>query len=148
MEELKKIVSLVDNLTEDRLPIWGRMTHQHMIEHLISVLRISCGELSIGCMIPQERWDLMKRVLMSDKPLPKDFVNPLIGADLLDLEYDDLNSAIIILKEYFEKFLKYFENNPDAVLLNPTFGELNFQQWIQFHKKHFTHHFKQFGLIE
>jgi len=36
--------------------------------------------------------------------------------------------------------------NPDALKLNPTFGELNKAEWEIFHEKHFTHHFKQFGI--
>ena len=41
---------------------------------------------------------------------------------------------------------KYFEENKDATPINPTMGELNKQEWIIFHNKHFEHHFKQFNL--
>jgi len=29
----------------------------------------------------------------------------------------------------------------------PRLGKLNYKEWIIFHNKHFTHHFKQFELI-
>jgi oxepin-CoA hydrolase/3-oxo-5,6-dehydrosuberyl-CoA semialdehyde dehydrogenase len=47
-----------------------------------------------------------------------------------------------------DNYYNYFNENPDAVLMNPTFGELNKDEWEQFHKKHLTHHLTQFGLIE
>nr|WP_284041183.1 DUF1569 domain-containing protein [Polaribacter sp. Z022] len=30
---------------------------------------------------------------------------------------------------------------------HPFFGELDYEYWQKFHVKHFTHHFKQFGLV-
>ena len=37
--------------------------------------------------------------------------------------------------------------NPAAKPVNPTMGELDRHEWVKFHNKHFTHHFKQFDLI-
>jgi hypothetical protein len=40
------------------------------------------------------------------------------------------------------------EEKKEALPINPTFGPLNKEEWLQFHKKHLTHHFTQLGLIE
>ncbi len=142
---LRKLESL-DRLHTDTKQLWGKMSAQHMIEHLILAARTSNGKLSIGCFNPPEKWPTLKRFLMSSRQLPKGFINPLIGEELMPLEYENLEEAKIILKKEVEDYYKYFEEHPDASLVNPTFGELNKNEWDVFHEKHFTHHFGQFGI--
>ena len=143
---LKKL-ELLTKLHADTKPLWGKMSAQHMIEHLIFAVRISNSKLTTGCYNPPEKTPTLKRFLTSTRPLPKGFINPYIGTVLLPLENDSLEDAIFVLKNEVEDFYKYFESNPDAVLVNPTFGELNKAEWDTFHQKHFTHHFEQFGLL-
>lgn len=148
MEEFfEKKFNQLSNLHTDSKPVWGKMSAQHMIEHLLFSLRISNGKLSVGCFVPEERWSTMKKVLMSDRSLPKNFINPIIGENLLPLEFENLHHAKENLIKEFSDFAGYFKENPAATFLNPTFGELNGIEWMQFHKKHFQHHFEQFGLL-
>ena len=122
------------------------MSAQHMVEHLIFAVRTSNGKLNVGCFNPPEKWQTLKRFLLSSRPLPKGFLNPIIGENLLPLEFENLDEAKKILRQEVEDYYKYFEENPDALLLNPTFGELNKDEWEVFHEKHFTHHLGQFGI--
>ncbi|MEW6194336.1 MAG: DUF1569 domain-containing protein [Bacteroidota bacterium] len=145
--EILNFLQYVDKLNEDMKPLWGKMTPQHMVEHLILAVRISNGKLKIECFNPPEKIPTLKRFLMSSRPYPKEFINPVIGPDLLPLEYKNLPEAISNLKLEINDYILYFENNPQAVLTNPTFGDLNRDEWIVFHNKHFTHHLQQFGLI-
>jgi len=46
-----------------------------------------------------------------------------------------------------KKFSIYYKENPEAEHMNFVFGKLNKEMWELMHKKHFTHHFEQFGLI-
>lgn len=144
---IDKIKFLV-NLRPDTKQLWGKMTAQHMVEHLILAVRTSNGKLNIGCFNPPEKIPTLKRFLMSGRPLPKEFINPLIGEGLLPLEYENLEEAKLVLEKELEDYYKYFEEHPDASLVNPTFGELNKNEWDVFHEKHFTHHFGQFGIIQ
>jgi oxepin-CoA hydrolase / 3-oxo-5,6-dehydrosuberyl-CoA semialdehyde dehydrogenase len=146
-DSLSEIIQHVDKLTKDTKPLWGKMTAQHMIEHLIFALRISNGKLTVGCFIPEERWSTVGKILMSERPLPKNFINPIIGENLIPLEFVNLAESKNNLRKEFEDFLRYFIEHPDATFLNPTFGQLNKAEWEMFHKKHFTHHFGQFGLL-
>ena len=43
-------------------------------------------------------------------------------------------------------FLNYYEKNPNAKVLNPFFGEFNYEQWLHLLHKHAVHHLKQFNL--
>ncbi|MBK7104881.1 MAG: hypothetical protein IPH62_06325 [Ignavibacteriae bacterium] len=140
--------SLLEKLTTETKPNWGIMTAQHMIEHLILAVKTSNGKFSIDkCLSPPDKYPILKRFLQSSKPLPKDFVNPVLGEGLQPLIYSDLDSAKDELKLQIEEFYNYFKENPSAQPMNATFGPLNFDEWKIFHTKHFTHHFTQFGLI-
>lgn len=136
------------NLKPETKPIWGIMTSQHMIEHLIMAVKSSNGKLTIEkCINPTEKYALLNRILLSSKPLPRNFINPVFGEGLQPLVYKNLEISIMQLKKETEDFYNYFRQNPNAKLLNATFGPLNFEEWKIFHSKHFTHHFTQFGLI-
>ena len=139
---------LLKELKIDTKPIWGKMTPQHMIEHLIASFQIAIGELNVGCFNPPEKLPTLKKYLLSSRPLPKDFVNPIIGADLKPLRFAALSESISVLEEYIKKYYECFDNDPNLVTINPTFGELNKTEWDVFHEKHMTHHFSQFGLIK
>ena len=128
-------------------PLWGKMTPQHMVEHLILAMRMSTGKLKLECFNPPEKLPALKKFLMSSRPLPKFFVNPAIGENLLPLEYSSLEEAKNILNQEIIDYLSHFELNPEAKTVNVTFGELNKEEWDVFHKKHFLHHFSQFGLL-
>jgi hypothetical protein len=128
-------------------PLWGKMTPQHMVEHLILAMRMSTGKLKLECFNSPEKLPTLKRFLMSSRPLPKLFVNPAIGENLLPLEYSSLEAAKNILNQEIIDYLNHFELNPEAKTVNVTFGELNKEEWDVFHKKHFIHHLSQFELL-
>lgn len=142
LEKLKQI----ENLHSDTKQLWGKMSAQHMVEHLILAVKMSNGKLTTGCFNPPDKLPTLKRFLMSSRPLPKEFINPFIGAGLLPLEYANLEAARSTLKKEVEDYYNYFEENPDAIFVNPTFGILNKEEWDVFHEKHFTHHLEQFGI--
>lgn len=139
-------LTLLDGLQTDTKQLWGKMSAQHMIEHLILAVRTSNGKLNLGCSNSSERLPVLKKFLLSSRPLPRGFINPIIGEDLRLLEYASLDEAKKVLAVEVNDYYKYFEEDPNAVLTNPTFGELTKDEWEVFHEKHFTHHFGQFGI--
>ena len=134
-------------LNKDAKAHWGKMSPQHMVEHLILAVQMSNGKLKLDCFYPPEKNPSLKRFLMSSRPMPKLFVNPVVGKDLRPLKYSSLEEAIEKLKNEIDNYVLFFENNPEAKPVNITFGELNKEEWNVFHKKHFTHHLSQFGLL-
>jgi hypothetical protein len=142
-------VQLLKNLNENTSPIWGKMTAQHMIEHLVRAVQISNGKENFDiCINPPEKFPVLKRILASPKPLTRNFVNYIIGEGLQPLIYENLELAKESLNIEIENFEQFFKQNPKATPMNVTFGPLNHDEWILFHNKHFTHHLMQFGLIE
>ena len=140
-------LTLLNKLDPQQKPLWGKMTPQHMVEHLILAVQMSNGKLKLECFNPPEKIPTLKRFLMSNRPMPKGFVNPVIGPDNLPLNYSSLDESKKKLEEEIEDYYRLFEENPDVRPVNVTFGELNKEEWDVFHKKHFTHHLSQFGLL-
>jgi oxepin-CoA hydrolase/3-oxo-5,6-dehydrosuberyl-CoA semialdehyde dehydrogenase len=141
-------LSPLGKLKDSDKPEWGKMSSQHMVEHLILAVQSSNGTLEISDFItPPAKLNVAKRFLMSDRPLPKNFVNTIIGEGLKPLINPDLDSAKKKFFEEIEKFENFFIDHPESKPINATFGPLNKEEWIQFHKKHFTHHFQQFGIV-
>lgn len=144
---LTDFIPYLDKIYVGLKPLWGKMTAHHMVEHLILAVRTSNNKLKVACFNPPEKIPTLKRFLVSNRPLPKEFMSPIIGPDLLPLEFNSLDEAIKNLKIEIEEYISFFDDNPSAILTNPTFGDLNREEWEIFHQKHFTHHLKQFGLL-
>jgi hypothetical protein len=140
-------LKLLNELDPHQKPLWGKMTPQHMVEHLIIAVQMSNGKLKLECINPPEKNPTLKRFLMSSRPMPKLFVNPVIGEDLRPLECSSLEESIGKLKKEIDDYVLFFENNSGAKSVNANFGELNKEEWDVFHQKHFTHHLSQFGLL-
>ena len=145
---LNHFLKQLESLKKDDKPLWGKMSPQHMIEHLLLALKMSNGKFKLECLNPPEKIPALKRFLMSNRPLPKLFLNPALGTDPLPLEYESFDKAKEKLKEEIADYYSFFKNNPDSKTVNVTFGELNKSEWDVFHKKHFEHHLSQFGLLE
>lgn len=143
---LINLLPYLESLSPEAKPLWGKMTPQHMVEHLILAVRTSNGKLKVECFNPPDKIPTLKRFLLSGRPLPKNFMNPLIGEGLLPLEFKDMKNACNNLKSEIDDYYNFFETNPNAVTTNPTFGNLNKDEWELFHKKHFFHHLEQFGI--
>ena len=146
MDNLNIFLNNLNQLEQNIKPLWGKMTPQHMIEHLIMAVKMGNGKLSVNCFSPEDRLPILKKILLSERPLPHNFINPIIGEDLLPLEFDSIDTAKQKLADEIKDYYKYFEENPKAILTNATFGNLNKHEWDVFHRKHFTHHLAQFGL--
>lgn len=143
--------SLADSLLKlkpDTRPSFGIMTPQHMIEHLTFAMKSSNGKAPQHVHYPPAVADRIRAsVISSDNKLPLGFKSPILPKEgLAELSHPDLFSAIEELLTEVKDFHHYFQINQDAKPVNPTIGELNHQEWIIFHNKHFEHHFEQFRL--
>jgi hypothetical protein len=142
------VFEILKDLRKDAVPLFGKMTPQHMIEHLSLALSFSNGKSPQPLMVDERIAKTIKHhTINTDKEMSVGFKAPMLDDNLLPLSYPDLTSAIEHLKKELEIFDLYFKNNPDSKPVSPVIGELDHKEWIVFHNKHFTHHFKQFGLL-
>ncbi len=144
-----QLLELLNKLQADAQPIFGTMTAQHMVEHLALAVRFSNGKMPQQHYYPTDKEQRIKAfVIGTNNELPIGFKAPVLPTEtLLPLEYAHLADAIANLMSELQDFAAYFIQHPLAQPINPTMGELNYQEWVIFHQKHFSHHFRQFGLL-
>ncbi len=148
IQDRPSVFETLKKLRSDALPVFGKMSPQHMIEHLSFALSFSNGKLPQTLMVDERIAKTIKHyTINTDKEMSVGFKAPMLGDDLVPLSYPSLEIAIEYLKEELNDFDLYFKNNPESKPISPVIGELNYTEWIVFHNKHFTHHFKQFGLL-
>ncbi len=146
-KQFEDFIQHLNRLDKNDKPLWGKMTPQQMVEHLILTMKMSTGKIYVPLISDEKKLPVLKKILMSNRPLPKGFVNPAIGESLQSLEYQNLTEAIKALAGEIQNYFLFFRGDDTKKTLNSTFGLLNKSEWDAFHTKHFTHHLKQFSLL-
>ena len=141
-------IKLLYQLMTDQKPLWGKMTPQHMVEHLYKAVQASINEINLNVFTEERKIPILKKLFLGERALPKEFMNPAIGPELLTLEFKDLNNTIIELENVQKRYEQFFINNPSIKTAHPIFGYLTKEEWDVFHQKHFKHHLAQFGISD
>lgn len=135
---------LLLSLKPDTTPIWGKMTPQQMVEHLVDQVEWTNGKKIPFCEQPTDKAYQMKQLMVySDKEIGR---NVVFQSPPEHYQYPDIPTAVDQLMQELEAFDRYFEQ-PDTIAIHGGFGPMNHHEWLIWHGKHFTHHLKQFGLI-
>ena len=146
--DLKTVPVYLEKLTPETKPAWGKFTAQHMLEHLGNTLVIVSSKKDFPVITPEDQLPSYRHFLMSDKPFTRNIPNPIVGTEPPALRFENLETAKTKLLAAIDNFHKFFQENPEARPVHPFFGKLNFEEWLQFQRKHFRHHFTQFGLLD
>ena len=112
--------------------------------------KVSTEKIRFPLTTPAEHLPKYKEFLLSDKEFKENTKAPRYCLkNLCRYSYSQqCSEAIDDLTKSINDFFEFFKNDPSKTTLHPAFGELNFDEWVQLHHKHVTHHLKQFGLIE
>jgi hypothetical protein len=134
-------------LKADAIPVFGKMSPQHVVEHLAKVLKASTGQVQIKLHLTLEEAEILKKkIIYSDFQFSPGIKSPIMGDEPPPLLHKNLDDALTELYQETKHFENYYNTNPEATHTHPRMGELQFSEWLIFHNKHFTHHFKQFNL--
>ncbi len=129
-------------------PHWGKMTAQHMIEHLYTTVIGSTIIKKTPPIPATSRQEETKKVLIySPADMPKNLDNPAFRFGLPDYTNPSITEAKTKLLTSLERFFEIYEGKEDAYNFNPFLGDLQAQETLLFHYKHFKHHYTQFGLL-
>lgn len=145
-----KIQKIINGLSENSIAKWGKLKPQHMIEHLEKSLKWSIGQPEAEkCFTPEDQLEKYQDSLYKHHKLPKDFEAPFMpeNGELPELKHKNLDKAKEAFMDALHDYMVYYKENPFAEHMNYVFGKLNKEMWELMHRKHFTHHFEQFGLI-
>ena len=138
----------IDQLKDDAVPTWGRMTPQHMVEHLMWAFELSRGCGQVDCPIPESRRQRMKAFLFDNLSSPRAFRNPALSEEFVPLRFSSLEAAIAALKAELQRYASYVRAHPGVVHVHPVFGPLTVEEWERSHYNHCIHHLLQFDLNE
>ena len=123
---------------------WGHMDFQNLLEHLKITFDMLFREMK--CYTPEEKIPRQQAFLRSDKPMPRNYKTPMLPSDPLPHKFNDVAAAMAELEKSHEKYAKFWQENPQATVMHPIFGELDAELWKKFQIKHLSHHFAQFSL--
>jgi hydroxymethylglutaryl-CoA reductase len=135
-------------LPESAPPQWGKMTAQHMIEHLLWAFECSTGTIDLPCSTPENLLERAKRFLYDNRQTPHSFRNPLLSENPPPLRFNSFVEAKAALGKEVNLFLDQLRQQPNATHVHPIFGPLGAEEWQRSHFKHCYHHLLQFGVID
>ena len=144
--DLCAFLEILENLDEKKSASWGKMTSQRMIEHLSDCIYMSCGIGNHELLIPEEKIKGMQAFLISDKEMPQNIQVPF-AKENTPLRNTDIELALDEFTMAWVDFEEMYSEDSKKTALHPYYGNLNYEQWLLLHSKHFTHHFTQFGLM-
>ena len=128
-------------------PIFGQMNAQQMIEHLGAITQIANGNWKVDILVADEKMARRKPFLNTENELQMGFKASFLSEEPNKLKFNSIEEATDNLLDEIAVFVKVFREDENRKVVHPFFGELDFEFWQKFQVKHFTHHFKQFGLL-
>jgi len=142
----KKLNLLLSALKPDTPGLWGTMTAHDMVEHLIDVVAYTNGRKTTGMDFSEEESNRRKhRFVYSDDEMTRNIKLSDIEEQKIKM-HPNLQSSIDGLNKELDDFETYYSIEGRKAI-HPAFGAMDHKEWLMMHGKHFTHHFKQFGLI-
>jgi hypothetical protein len=142
----KNLNLLLSALQPETPALWGRMNAQNMIEHLVEAVEYTNGKRVADLRFPPDKASRQRQLLVhSDFVIPNGVTSYLPDATKTK-RFNDLATAIFELNNELDAFEDFFKTE-GMTATHFEFGPMNYKEWIIWHGKHFTHHFKQFGLL-
>lgn len=142
------VFAYIDKFNTECKTQFGVMTPQHIVEHLAMSLHIATGKLRVEFTGNVEMAEKIKQKLIyTDTELPQGIKNPILKDEPNPYVYKTIDEAKAALKDELELFYKYKSENPNATHVHPRMNVLTIDEWVIMQSKHFTHHFKQVGLV-
>ena len=138
-------VDRLSALSQDATPAWGRMTPDALPSHLAGLVLYSMGR---SAPIPDTsnwiRRNVLKRLLLAGiMSIPKNIrVSGSVAEILEPPKSYDVESLHALLEEYLGLILADEITPPP----HPILGPFSVDDWARFHRLHFEHHFRQFGI--
>ena len=143
-----RFIPLIKKVSPGAVAKWGKMNAQQMVEHVSGFFQVSTNQIKFPFVTPVEHLPKYMEFLRSEKEFRENTKAPVLPEEPLPLQYATMQEAIDDLTNSVDDFFAFFKDDPSRTTLHPAFGELNFNEWVQLHHKHVTHHLKQFGLIK
>ena len=143
----QEFVSLVKKLKGDEKGKWGVLSAQGMVEHMTDSIGVAWARIVQPLHTDEKLLTRFKDFALSDKEFKPETKNALMDETPAPLRNRNIAEAVAELEKELESLLIFHKAKPDEVILNPFFGEFNYDEWIHLLHKHAVHHLKQFDLL-
>lgn len=138
----------IAKLLPETQPLWGTMNATKMLDHLNDPFKLCTGVYPFPEGSIVEKAEKFKVIsLLSDRPLPRGFDNPLIQLLSKSSDIDHEQAKKDLQQGYLDFKTHYKSKGDDYTRPHNIFGYLNYHEWLWFHYKHFSHHLAQFAVI-
>jgi hypothetical protein len=109
--------------------------------------RQASGLMPSAAINDEETTQKMFQFMMSDKPFRDNTPNPYLPNEPAPAVCPTIQESISVLEKDIQTFFSTFENDHEKRILNPFFGNLNFEEWTHLLHKHAQHHLRQFNQL-
>lgn len=140
-------IPLLKKLKGDEKGNFGKLSPQGMIEHMSDSIGIAYGRIRQPLHTPENLVARYREFALSDKPFKPDTKNAYMSDQPDPLRKANITEAIEELEGEIRAFMDFYRENSGKKILNPFFGEFNYEEWLHLLHKHAHHHLKQFNLI-
>jgi hypothetical protein len=144
------VPAIINNIDGTEPRQFGSMNLIEMMDHLKISLELTYGRMEVEFVLPEEKFEKARAFLHSSHPIRTGAQKPNLynDAEAELISITKLEDQKKDLKERVKRFIEFLDENPEIRNAHPNFGYLEKEDWLAFQRKHFEHHFRQFGLIE
>jgi hypothetical protein len=142
-----QFTQLLSKIPLDTKPLFGKMNVHQMVEHMTLAMKQANGNILFINTQTAEENAIMYRFMMSNKPFRENTPNSYLPDYPLPIKFTRVEDSILELESEIKHFKAVFTQQPDKKIMNPFFGNLNFEEWSHLLNKHMLHHLKQFGVV-
>ncbi len=126
---------------------FGVLSAQGMIEHMTDSIGIAWCRIKEPMQTAEIHLEKVRSFALSDKEFRPGVKNSLMTEAAAALRNATIEEAVKELENEINSFLNYYKTDPNAIVMNPFFGDFNYEQWLHLLHKHAVHHLKQFNLV-
>lgn len=141
-----EILNRINNLSENKKPLWGKMNVNQMVCHCSDQLRMAMNvrqTKDVGSFITKK---ILKNLVFLGLKAPKGKVQTLVELNqhLKGTKPTNFSDDIKTLKNLLDEFC--CKNEKFAWGIHGAFGKLTYEQWGKLAYLHLDHHLEQFGV--
>lgn len=134
-------------LAESTQPKWGKMTAQHLVEHMEFFTQMALGNIETEITTPEKYMEKTQDSLWDYRSMLKEFDHPALKkGEVEDLRFGNLEEAKDAFWKAYEALEIWFKENPKGTVKNTVFGWLTEYEFQLLNRKHWAHHLEQFGV--
>ncbi|MFT5885306.1 MAG: hypothetical protein ACI9IP_001766 [Arcticibacterium sp.] len=145
---LNEFPFFLKNLSPNSESQFGLMTPQHMVEHLVWVIKSSAKKYEGERENPPSKRHLGFQKFIQNGAILEHKPSDKTALDLPALRYGSLEGAIALIPEAAQRFYNFWDANPEYIPYGDFIGEMPFEDLELFHYNHVRFHLWQFGLME